>query len=408
MRILLHMEDDSEYLCTPSHYRDQESTLLKYKRPKKLDGFMIERSKKLEVGTGEVQETGSTATPGRNSNCSSQCGIDDMPLVSNDDKESSYDVQETCDQNCNQMSPSLDSMLHADLPSEVNRQDMISKLWGWLLAWDVGVRTITVEQLQDLYNIAKNQGRHASESKAMADAHEKIQKIKVTLLERGAVSKVLEKPVKIESAQRADWQNEVDRQDKLSILRGLLAAREVGVRTITVAQLRDHYNAVMYDGGLDNACMDMKDVQERMCAIESADRINEAKRQDQLSKLQGWLAAWDVGVRTITVQQLQDFHDAAVFQGGHVVNGAQMVEARAMIQKVEVETKLREARGQYAISTLRGWLAAREIGVSTVTVTQLEELYNTVRNVTGSTVNDAAIEDARQRLDKLIKKETGA
>merc|ERR1712113_1003661 len=133
-----------------------------------------------------------------------------------------------------------------------------------------------------------------------------------------------------------------------------------------------------------------------------------AKRQDKLSKLQGWLAAWDVGVRTITVQQLQDFHDAAVFQGGHVVNGAQMVEARAMIQKVEVETKLREARGQYAISTLRGWLAAREIGVSTVTVTQLEELYNTVRNVTGSTFNDAAIEDACQRLDKLIKKESGA
>merc|ERR1712217_728265 len=164
----------------------------------------------------------------------------------------------------------------------------------------------------------------------------------------------------------------------------------------------------MCDDGLANACKDMKNVQERICIIESADRFDEAKCQDQLSRLRGWLAAWDVGVHTITVKQLQDFHDVALYQGGHAVNDAHMVKARARIQKIEVEAQLREVRRQYVISTLRGWLAAREIGVSTITLTQLKELYSTANNVNGSIANDAGIEDARQRLDKLIKEESRA
>merc|ERR1711920_159134 len=182
-------------------------------------------------------------------------------------------------------------------------------------------------------------------------------------------------------------------------LRGWLAAREVGVSTITVEQLWDHYNAAMCYGERGIVCQDMKIAQERICNIESADRIYEARRQDQLSRLRGWLAAWDVGVHNITVKQLHEIHDAAVCQGGHAVDGIDMVKARAMIQKIEVEMQLRAVRDQYMISTLRGWLAAREIGVCTVTVTQLQELYSAAMNVSGSTLNDAAIEDARQMLD---------
>lgn len=225
----------------------------------------------------------------------------------------------------------------------------------------------------------------------------------------------------------------VNYQYALSSLRGQIAARELGITSISVKALMQAYEDLVSASTSTNSNTEVSAILARIKSLEarefaepssktatvpsheSAASASPAASRDAregsshggqvqfnyaLAELRGHLEAKQLGVTTISVQKLNELLTTAQ-QVCPASGSLSLTKIKATITAMERRPS-EPANGAEALSTLRGQVAARELGVRTISVCHLNEMLTSLLSEPKlKTFDSKLLNDVRGRIQIL-------